>query len=131
SNPSEAKVVYDGKYVLMTASGGAAALIRIADKKVMFYAYAGGNTHSAELLPDGNIVSASSTGNYLTVFKVDTVNFPENVYKKNISIEDGHNVVWDRERNLLWSTSNNRLVSFKYNNNCAEPDLIEDRVYPL
>lgn len=129
--PSEAKAVYDGKYILMTASGGAVALIRIADKKVMFYAYAGGNTHSAELLPDGNIVSASSHGNFLTVFKTDTVNFPENVYKKNITIENGHNAVWDKKRGLLWSASDNQLLSFKYNNNCTQPDLIQDKVYPL
>lgn len=123
SNPSDAKVVYNGQYVLMNASGGGVALIRIADKKTVFYAFAGGNTHSAELLPDGNIVSASSTGNYLTLFTVDTLHFPENVYSKNIPIDFGHNVVWDNKNHLLWSAAGTEMKSFKYNGNCTQPDL--------
>lgn len=124
SNISDAKLVYNGKYILATASGGGVALIRIADKKTVFYAYAGGNVHSAEVLPDGNIVSASSTGNYMTLFKVDTLNFPDNVYSKVIPIEFGHNVVWDHKNQLLWSAANNRLKSFRYNFDCAQPDLV-------
>jgi hypothetical protein len=123
SNPSDVKPVLNNQYILMTASGGAVALLRIADKKLVFYAYAGGNTHSAELLPDGNIVAASSTGNYLTVFKVDTLAAPADVYKKRIPIAFGHNVVWDRKRQLLWSAGMNTLKSFRYNFNCSYPDL--------
>ncbi|HEY0666665.1 MAG TPA: DUF6528 family protein [Sphingobacteriaceae bacterium] len=131
SNISDAKLVYSGKYILMNASGGAVALIRIADKKVMFYAFAGGNTHSAELLPDGNIVSASSTGNYLALFKVDTLNFPYNVYSKKIPIDNGHNVVWDHRKQILWSAAMNKLKSFKYNFNCSQPDLTPDQEITL
>ena len=121
--PSDAKAVYDDKYILLNASGGGVALVRIADKKVLFYAYAGGNTHSAELLPDGNIVTASSTGSYLMVFHTDTLHFPGNVYTKKIPLPFAHNVVWDKKRNLLWSAGKNKLYSFKYNFNCEHPDL--------
>ncbi|ACU04346.1 DUF6528 family protein [Pedobacter heparinus] len=123
SNISDAKLVYNGKYILATASGGGVALVRIADKKTVFYAFAGGNVHSAELLPDGNIVSASSTGNYLTLFKVDTLSFPDHVYAKTIPIDFGHNVVWDHKNQVLWSAAMNQLKSFKYNFNCDFPDL--------
>lgn len=123
NNISDAKLVYNNQYILTNASGGGVALVRIADKKTVFYAFAGGNTHSAELLPDGNIVSASSTGNYLTLFTVDTLNFPENVYSKNITIEFGHNVVWDHKNQLLWTAAGNHLQSFQYNFNCTQPDL--------
>jgi hypothetical protein len=123
SNMSDAKPVYNNKYILANASGGGVALIRIADRKTMFYAYAGGNTHSAEMLPDGNIVSSSSTGNFMTVFKVDTINFPDNVYSKKVPIEFGHNVVWDHTNQKLWTAALAKMKVFTYNFNCNAPDL--------
>jgi len=131
NNPSEAKVVYGGKYVLTCASGGGVALVRIADKKTVFYAYAGGNTHSAELLPDGNIVTASSTDNYLMLFSVDTLRAPEQVYSKKITIAFGHNVVWDKQRQLLWSAAMSELKAFRYNFNKTQPDLSLDTAIAL
>jgi hypothetical protein len=123
SSPDDAKPVYDCRYLLTTASGGVVALIRIADKKPVFYAYAGGNPHSAELLPDGNIVCASSTGNFLTLFKVDTTVDAESVQKWQIPIAFGHNVVWDKKRRLLWSAANDHMLSYRYNNSCDAPSL--------
>jgi hypothetical protein len=131
NNPSEAKVVSDGKYVLTCASGGGVALVRIADKKTVFYAYAGGNTHSAELLPDGNIVTASSTGNFITLFSVDTLRAAEQVYSRKIPLAFGHNVVWDKNRQLLWSAAMAELKAFRYNFNKAEPNLLQDTVIAL
>lgn len=124
AHPDEAKPVYNNQYALITASGGGVALIRMADKKVVFQAYAGGNPHSAEVLPDGNIVSASSTENYLTIFHVDTTATPGEGYKKNLYIPFGHNVVWDKKRQLLWSAGKDRLYAYRYNFNCLQPDLI-------
>jgi hypothetical protein len=121
--PSDAKIVYSGRYMLLSASGGGIALVRIKDKKTLFYAYAGGNTHSIELLPDGNIVSASSTGNYLAIFRTDTIKKPEEIYQKKVWIKFGHNIVWDNKRQLLWSAAMDYLIAFKYNFNCNNPDL--------
>jgi hypothetical protein len=123
TNPSDAKAVYNNQYLLVTASGGGVALVRIADKKTVFYAYAGGNTHSAEILPDGNIVSASSTDNYLTLFKVDTAIAANAVYSKRVYIAFGHNAVWDKKRNILWSADMYSLKTFEYNFDCNKPDL--------
>ncbi|UYQ92702.1 DUF6528 family protein [Chitinophaga horti] len=119
-HPSDAKVVYNGKYVITCASGGGVAMIRIRDKRTMFYAYAGGNTHSVEILPDGNLVSASSTGNFMTVFKVDTTS--KSTYQKQIPLPFGHNVVWDKQRKLLWSAGAHYLYRYKYNFDCERPD---------
>ncbi|HEX6431240.1 MAG TPA: DUF6528 family protein [Niastella sp.] len=123
-NISDAKPVYNNKYILANASAGGVALIRIADKKTVFYAYGGnGNIHSAEVLPDGNIVIAASTGNYLMLLKTDTSAYPYSGYTKKITVPDAHNVVWDKKRQLLWTASKNKLYAFTYNFNCTAPDL--------
>lgn len=119
--PSDAKCLPGCKYILMTASGGGVALIRVSDSVTVFYAFAGGNTHSAEMLPDGNIVAASSTGNFMTVFRTDTVNYPEGVIAKKIPLRFGHNVVWDKKRKILFSTAMDHLVYFRYNFDTDDP----------
>jgi hypothetical protein len=120
-NLDEAKPVFDGKYLMTTASGGGVALIHIASRKTAWYGYAGGNAHSAEVLPDGNIVSASTTGNYLTLFVTD----PEDTTQKTITYDfpDVHNCVWDKTRELLWAAGKNRIRAYKYNNDRKNPAL--------
>lgn len=121
--PSDAKPVLGGNYLLISASGGGVALIRVRDGKTLFYTYVGGNTHSSEILPDGNIVCASSTGNFLTIVRTDTILFPDTVLKKQIRIPFAHNVVWDNERQVLYTASTNKLYTLKYNFNCNNPKL--------
>lgn len=131
SNPDDAKPVYDLQYLLINASGGGVALIRIADKKAIFYAYAGKNPHSSEVLPDGNIVTASSIDNRLVIFHVDTTQSPEDIYKKVIPLPFAHNVVWDKKRKVLWAAGQNNLYEFQYNFNCEQPDLIPKDTFQL
>ena len=115
--PDECKVVRNGEELLITASGGGAARIRIADKKVLFYACPDGNPHSIELLPDDNIVTASSTGNKLTIYATAPTDSPdpENAKAVTIDLEDAHGVVWDDERQLLWAHGRDTIVAFQYN----------------
>ena len=112
--PDEAKPVDDCGSLLITASGGGVALVRISDKKVMFYAHPGGNPHSAEMLPDGNIVVASSTGGKLSVYSPDTAN--EYVASKlsETELADAHGCVWDKKRNCLWAAGGSSLVCYDY-----------------
>lgn len=125
SNPSEVKPVYDNSCILMTASGGAVALIRIADKRVLFYGYAGVNPHSAELLPDGNIVTASSTDGILATFCTDTLKgYGEMVAKYELPA--AHNVFWDKKRNKLYSVTHVMNI-FDYNGQKDKP-LLKNRM---
>lgn len=131
-NPSEVKPVFNRKYILMTASGGAVALIRISDHKLMFCGNAGRNPHSAEILPDGNIVTASSSDHLISTFVTDTVKVFCSA-NKTLKLGDAHNVVWDKKRELIYATasvknSNNEncvgLFSFEYNGKGQNPELV-------
>lgn len=131
SNLSEAKLVYNGTYVLATASGGGVALIRVSDKKATWFDYAGGNTHSAELLPNGNIVTASTTGGYLKIFVTDTYINDESDQTGPIAFEDVHNVVWDHARQQLYAAGKDKLKLFTYNNSCRTPALTLKKTYTM
>ncbi len=96
-NPSEVKPVFNRRYILMTASGGAVALIRLSDHKLMFYANCGQNPHSAEVLPDGNIVTAESKSGEINTFVVDTVKVL-GAKANTVKLGNAHNVVWDKKR---------------------------------
>lgn len=112
--PDEARPVYNCSCLLVTASGGGVALIRIRDKKVLFYAKPDGNPHSAEVLPDDNIVVASSDGGYLTVYERDTVTGYAKGFLSRTELTAAHNVVWDLERSCLWSAGGETLYCYSY-----------------
>jgi len=130
---TDGKRVMEGTHLITSASGGGIALIRIKDKQVPFYALAGGNTHSVELLPDGNLVSASSTGNYLRVFSTDPAvsHAPNDVKYTDIELFDAHGVTWDLRLKRLWAVGGKDLVRYRYNGNRQAPALVEDGRFPL
>ncbi|TZF82222.1 hypothetical protein FW774_16165 [Pedobacter sp. BS3] len=124
-NISDAKPVLNNQYILATASVGGVALIRIADKKTVFYGKGGtGNVHSAELLPDGNIVFSASTGGYVGIFKVDTAHFsaPVTAYSST-NLADAHSLVWDKKRQVLWAAGGSVLRAYEYNFDKNNPKL--------
>lgn len=131
----EAKAVYNKEYILFTASSGGAALVRIADKKLMFYANVKGSPHSAEVLPDGNIVIACSTtgtpdGDALKLYRVDASNPLVNSETKRYNLTFGHNAVWDKSREVLWATDDQNLYSYSYDNSDPEnPELIKNEEF--
>lgn len=123
-NTSEVKPVYNNTHILATFSGGAVLLIRIKDKKVIFLAKAGVNPHSAELMPDGNIITVSSTDAKMCTFVVkggETDAKPFETY----SLPSAHNAVWDMKRELLYTTTGEGIYSYKYNMDKNNPRLSE------
>ena len=126
----ECKPTLGGSAILVTASSGGAALIRLSDKKILFLGRPGGNTHSIARLPDGNLVTASSTGKYLALFVA-----PEDVAEKEtvettpvfkkFELPGAHGVVWDAKRKLLWAHGDKLLIGYEYVGTKEEPDLKE------
>ena len=129
--PSEVKAIYNRRYILATASGGGVALIRIADKKAMFYAKPGGNPHSAEVLPDGNVVVASSTGNLLSVYVYNGADSYVSRPAFTMPVHSAHNVVWDRKRGCLWTATGAQLLKLAYNGKRTAPELTQVRSYDM
>lgn len=120
--PDECKPVYGRTCILITSSGGGVALIRIADKKALFYSFPGKisegwNPHSAEVLPDGNIAVACSSGNHILFYKFSkTTPYVANP-SATLSVKDAHNVVWDYEGNCLWYAEGNAVCNCTYSCN--------------
>ena len=112
--PDEAQPVDDCRSLLITASGGGVALVRIEDSKVLFYAHPGGNPHSAEMLPDGSIVVASSTGCRLSVYRYDPLNEYVPSKLSETVLDDAHACVWDNSRKCLWAAGGGSLVCYGY-----------------
>lgn len=136
--PNEIKPVFNQQYVLIGGQGGGVAIVRISDKQAVFYAHiAGGNIHSLEILPDGNLVAASigphtspNDDDYLIVFKVGA-NYPYNIYTSRVLFPGVHNVVWDRTRQCLWAAGTTDLKKFSYSFNCTSPSISQTLSVPL
>ncbi|MDO4583701.1 MAG: DUF6528 family protein [Planctomycetia bacterium] len=130
SHPDECKPVLGTSHLLMTASGNGVALVRLEDKATLFYAYADGNPHSAELLPDGNIVSVSSAG-FFTVYAVpETFTGPE-VFSQRYPIVGGHGMVWDSRSQRLWVLGYTELAAYRYNFDKEKPAFTKEYSLPL
>lgn len=128
--PDECKPVLGTSHLLMTASGNGVALVRLADKKCLFYAYAGGNPHSAELLPDGNVVSVSSAG-YFTVYAVPETFTSPDVPTKTYPLTGGHGIVWDAKEKRLWVLGSIELAKYRYNFDKKNPDFTKELSIPV
>jgi len=132
-NPDECKPVRGTSHLLMTASGGGIALIRLADKACLFYSRIEGNPHSIELLPDGNIASVSS-GGLFTIWPVpegnDAINaesrLEPNPRGRQYPLVGGHGMVWDPEIEILWVLGYDELAGYRYDFNKKDPSLSKE-----
>lgn len=126
----ETKVVNGGKQILVTSSTGGMALVDIETKQSVFTGYPGGSPHSADLLPDGTIVTASSVGNFLMVFtRKDGEKTAHKTFK--LTFADAHGVVWDKLLGLVWAVGKEAVVCCRYNFDYENPQLTIVESFPL
>lgn len=95
--PTDAKrVEWDGVVYVLAAYHGRVQMVRFKDRKLVkdFPAY--GSCHSAELLPDGTIVTANSNHGMLRLHR-SAEDFVD------LKLPRAHGVTWDRERQCLWA----------------------------
>lgn len=127
-HPSEAKVrSWRGRtYVLTVASYGFAAVVEYPSGR----RYWGGalspgtirdNPHSIELLPDGSVAVAGSTGGLVRLYAAPRgrADVPYVTYP----LKDAHGLQWDAGRRVLWALGGDRLVALKAGGTAAGPTL--------
>ena len=116
-------VLYNGEEcLLVTSNAGGVALLRIADKSLIFQInIPEDGPHSAELLPDGKVVVACATAGKLRVYAVD------GTLASEVTCSSAHNAVWSKYDGHLWAADETRLIRFGY----AGGILSEDSSYAL
>lgn len=120
-NLDEIKPVNHCEDMLICSTSGGVAMVHIADKSIRFFALPMGQPHSIELLPDGNIVVATSVandgnGNMLKVYKMPSAGEDVFVASQTSAVDNysGHNAVWDNYNDVLWATSDKVINIYAY-----------------
>jgi len=111
--------IYQGQRVFLACSYPTGfAVVRMSDRKVLFVAEAPKNVHSAEVLPDGNLLAVSSLGG--DAVRVYSTTSGET---RDYPLPGGHAIVWDARRECLWALGNSVLQRYSYNDDRDHPEL--------
>ncbi|MFJ2781247.1 MULTISPECIES: DUF6528 family protein [unclassified Kitasatospora] len=133
SNPSEAKsrVRQGRRFLLTTASGGLAAVVDTATGEPYWATDTGGaaNPHSVELLPDGNVAVAASTGGWVRLYPASQG--PRSGTWATYPLGGAHGVHWDAATRLLWAVGDDVLTALRVGGTAAAPVLTAVRTTPL
>ncbi|MER5355192.1 DUF6528 family protein [Kitasatospora sp. NPDC002551] len=131
--PDEVKsrVRHGRRYLLATASGGLAAVVDTATGAARWAVDTGplANPHSAELLPDGNVAVAASTGGWIRLYAASLG--PRSTAHAEYRLPGAHGVHWDGRSRLLWALGDDRLTALRVGGSAAAPTLTAERTVPL
>ncbi|MFJ8693595.1 DUF6528 family protein [Streptomyces roseolilacinus] len=130
-HPNEAKLRrWRGRtYLLTTASYGFAAVVAYpSGARHWAAALEPGtirvNPHSAELLPDGSVAVAGSTGDVVRLYEP-----PPGGRYAAFTLDDAHGLEWDERLGVLWALGGDRLVALRAGREDGRPVLRQvDRV---
>ncbi|MEV0317195.1 DUF6528 family protein [Streptomyces sp. NPDC050658] len=126
--PSESKVRRVGgrTYVLTTASFGFVAVVDYPSGRRYWGTAIGAgddlfNPHSAEILPDGNVAVACSTGALVRLYAASQG--PRASRYAEAGLKGAHGLHWDAGRGLLWAIGDDELVAYEVGGTRARPSL--------
>lgn len=129
----ECKVVDNNSKLLLTSSYGWCVLLDIESSEVLFYTTSCSNAHSAELLPDGRIVVACSTGSNSTnnCVQLYDMNSFNNILD-SATLTSAHGVVWNDTTERLYAIGGQSLNIFSLSNwTTSSPALSLERAVTL
>ncbi|MFK4066057.1 DUF6528 family protein [Streptomyces sp. NPDC029674] len=126
--PCEAKVRVHRRraYVLTTASFGFVAVVEHPSGRRYWGAALGPgddlfNPHSAEILPDGNVAVACSTGALVRLYAASLG--PRATRYAEAGLKGAHGLHWDGARRVLWAVGDDELVAYEVGGTAARPTL--------
>ncbi|MFE5024584.1 DUF6528 family protein [Streptomyces sp. NPDC056656] len=126
--PAEAKVrVHRGRtYLLTTASFGFAAVVSYPSGRRYWGAALGPgddlfNPHSIEILPDGNVAVACSTGALVRLYAASLG--PHSERFAEVTLKGAHGLHWDARREVLWALGDDELVAYRVGGSRVRPAL--------
>ncbi|MEU4346308.1 DUF6528 family protein [Streptomyces sp. NPDC023838] len=132
-NVSEAKArsTTSGPLLLTCASGGLVAAVLPGTGSVYWATSlpARANPHTVELLPDGNIAVAASTGGFVRVYTASQ-GARSGVYV-SFALPGAHGLLWDAGSGLLWALGDALLVGLAVEGGAASPRLTAARTVAL
>lgn len=102
----------NGRRVVL-AAGGFHAFLYDYETGAPLWSYVGNliwNAHAMELLPNGVLAVAGSTGNNLTFFNSAD---PGNTSPLRLEFADAHGAVWDPAHEVLWVCGKNVMKSYR------------------
>lgn len=122
--------VQDRQVMVVTDSKGLAAVVPYPEGEEKVWArVVGGDPHSAELLPNGNVAVAASQGGWVRVYTASQDASSSNYTE--FKLAGAHGVLWDPEKELLWALGDYLLVSLKVTGTDDAPLLEQIAGYPL
>ncbi|WP_068399131.1 DUF6528 family protein [Kribbia dieselivorans] len=134
ANPSDARLRVHpdhGRVVLTADSAGLLAMISYPQGQRLWATNGNSprfsNPHAIELLPDGNIAAAASTGRWIRIY---TASQGTDKYVQ-FDLKGGHGVLWDPSREKLWALGDDDLVLLSIGGTPAEPTITEEARYAL
>ncbi|MDJ0344058.1 DUF6528 family protein [Streptomyces sp. H10-C2] len=130
-NVSEAKwhVGAHRTWVLTCASDGFAAVVEYPGGRAYWAAAIPGNLHTMEVLPDGNIAVAASTGGFVRVYAASTG--PRRTDHAEFALPGAHGLQWDPLHQVLWAVGDNHLVSLAISGTPQLPQITAVSTVPL
>ena len=130
---ADAKLRYNdfyGGYVVATVCGQGYLCLIDYETKECLYGYDDStekNPHAVELLPDGNMVVASSVGNSVTIYAATQGD--DRGYFARYALLSAHGVLWDSNLNVLWALGKEQLLAYEVGGTLEKPELILKRAY--
>lgn len=122
--PSDVKLrnsAFCGGQCLVATAGSMATIATYPAGQKKWASYVGGNPHAAELLPNGNIAVAASTGGWVRIYA--SSQGPNSTFYYEYALPGAHGVLWDPQLNVLWAVGDYKLVALKVQGSDSRPTL--------